>query len=106
MRIFVKIDTLVINKLRKTYEYHFFLQDPNHKASLDWRTRYKIISGITAGLSYMHHDSRVRTIHRDFKTGNILLDEDMNPKISDFGLYKILSGNETGETAKKVSGTP
>nr|KAJ0193684.1 hypothetical protein LSAT_V11C800441600 [Lactuca sativa] len=82
------------------------LFDPNHKASLDWRTRYKIISGITAGLSYMHHDSRVRTIHRDFKTGNILLDEDMNPKISDFGLYKILSGNETGETAKKVSGTP
>ena len=79
--------------------------DPIKQTQLDWARRYEIIEGIARGLLYLHRDSRLRIIHRDLKASNILLDENMNPKISDFGLARIFGGNQNEENATKVVGT-
>ncbi|XP_068669516.1 cysteine-rich receptor-like protein kinase 10 isoform X1 [Aristolochia californica] len=82
-----------------------FLFDPTNRAQLDWDARYKIIGGIARGLLYLHEDSRLRIIHRDLKASNILLDNDMSAKITDFGLAKLFGGDETQGNTSRIAGT-
>ncbi|KAL8103318.1 hypothetical protein AgCh_027763 [Apium graveolens] len=87
----------------KSLDYHIFNKEISR--SLDWPMRYNIIYGIAKGLVYLHQDSRVRIIHRDLKAGNILLDHEMNPKISDFGTAKSFRGSESEANTTRVVGT-
>ncbi|KAI3754023.1 hypothetical protein L2E82_26113 [Cichorium intybus] len=74
------------------------------KLSLTWSTRFDICLGIARGLSYLHEESRVRIIHRDVKSSNVLLDSDMKPKISDFGLAKLYDDKKT-HLSTRIAGT-
>ncbi|KAM3754677.1 hypothetical protein ACB098_03G184500 [Castanea mollissima] len=87
----------------KSLDYFFF--DSTKSKMLDWPTRFSIIEGIAQGLLYLHKYSRLRVIHRDLKASNILLDENMNPKISDFGMARIFQQNELEANTRRVVGT-
>ena len=71
---------------------------------LDWDIRFTICLGVATGLNYLHKYSRNRIIHRDIKPSNILLDQHLNPKISDFGLAKLFEDKMT-HISTKAAGT-
>ncbi|XP_065637644.1 cysteine-rich receptor-like protein kinase 43 isoform X1 [Quercus suber] len=93
------------------YEYlpnkslDYFLFDKEKSASLDWPTRFQIVTGIMRGLQYLHEEAPLRVIHRDIKASNILLDEHLNPKISGFGLARLFPGDDTHVNTFRISGT-
>ncbi|XP_060169413.1 leucine-rich repeat receptor-like kinase protein SUNN [Lycium barbarum] len=72
---------------------------------LKWDTRLHIAVGAARGLCYMHHNCFPPIIHRDIKSSNILLDNEWNAKVADFGLAKVLAKQEDSETASAVAGT-
>ncbi|PHU16551.1 G-type lectin S-receptor-like serine/threonine-protein kinase [Capsicum chinense] len=90
-------EALLIYEFMPNKSLDFFL--------FDWKQRLHIIKGIARGLLYLHENSRLRIIHRDLKASNVLLDKDMNPKISDFGMAKMFSENQCEANTNRVVGT-
>ncbi|XP_024032523.1 putative receptor-like protein kinase At4g00960, partial [Morus notabilis] len=82
-----------------------FIFDPIKHIELNWELRYKIICGIARGMLYLHEDSKHRVIHRDLKASNVLLDENMSPKISDFGMARMFVMDQSEANTCRHMGT-
>ncbi|CAL5405981.1 unnamed protein product [Camellia sinensis] len=99
------------NQLWLVYEYiensslaRALFGPEEHRLTLDWPTRNRICIGIAKGLAYLHEESRLKIVHRDIKATNVLLDKNLNPKISDFGLAK-LDEEENTHISTQIVGT-
>lgn len=84
--------------------YSFYI-DSTQKRLLNWKKHIGIIEGISEGLVYLHKYSRFKVIHRDLKASNVLLDVEMNPKISDFGLARLFGLKESEQRTNRLVGT-
>ncbi|XP_021741439.1 ephrin type-B receptor 3-like [Chenopodium quinoa] len=98
-------EKMLIYEYLPNSSFDFYLFDPVKSLQLDWGKRAHIIEGIIQGLLYLQEYSRLTIIHRDLKASNILLDKDLNPKISDFGMARIFQTDEYEANTSKIVGT-
>jgi serine/threonine protein kinase len=87
------------------FPFQSISSDAEKCEQLRWEQRCKIINGIARGLQYMHEDSQLKVVHRDLKASNILLDANVDPKISDFDLARIFGRDQTQAVTNCVVGT-
>ncbi|XP_057865941.2 receptor-like serine/threonine-protein kinase At1g78530 isoform X2 [Cryptomeria japonica] len=95
---------ILVYDLMKNGSLDTILHSSPNKVSLDWSTRHKIALGAARGIAYLHHDCIPRIIHRDIKSSNILLDEDMDARIADFGLATLINPQQS-HVSTLVAGT-
>ncbi|TMW93766.1 hypothetical protein EJD97_011189, partial [Solanum chilense] len=95
-------EKMLVNEYMPNNSSYWFLFDTDRRSLLDWPKCFHIINGIARGLLYLHQDSRLRIIHRDLKPRNDLLDINMNPKLSEFGMARSFGGNEIGVMKTRV----
>nr|XP_051222240.1 cysteine-rich receptor-like protein kinase 6 [Lolium perenne] len=99
-------ERLLVSSVVPNQSLDLILFDATKREQLiDWGKRYNVIDGIARGLQYLHEDSQLKVVHRDLKASNILLDMNMRPKISDFGLAKIFLQDQTQGITNRVVGT-
>lgn len=99
-----KTRILVYNYLENNSLAQTLLGANRSNIQLSWRTRCKICIGVARGLAFLHEEAEPHIVHRDIKASNVLLDKDFTPKISDFGLAKLLPPNAT-HVSTRVAGT-
>ncbi|KAM7473779.1 hypothetical protein LguiB_021022 [Lonicera macranthoides] len=98
-------ERLLVSEFVPNGSLDYYLRDPVKRATLDWERRYKIIRGVARGLLYIHEDSPMRIIHRLVKPSSILLDAEMNPKISGFVFAKLCDWEGSERLATSFVGT-
>ncbi|XP_052180892.1 cysteine-rich receptor-like protein kinase 25 [Diospyros lotus] len=98
-------ERLLIYELLPNASLDRFIFDPIKRLLLSWETRHKIIVGIARGILYFHQDSQLNIIHHDLKAGNVLLDSEMNAKISDFGMARLFVAEISKGNTKRIAGT-